>query len=67
MAMNPLKPRHIRVHPELQTELYKRTRIDGGSMEDVLHRILCRTFNRPDLENAGVDPTLKRAREAASA
>lgn len=39
----------IRVHPELWRVFGSQCRLDGISMEDKIHAILCRELDRPDL------------------
>ena len=39
----------IRVHPEIRRALKARAALDGATMETLLHAILCRELDRPDL------------------
>lgn len=42
-------PLHIRVHPEIRRGLKARAALEGVTMESLLHAILCRELERPDL------------------
>jgi uncharacterized protein (DUF1778 family) len=42
-------PTNLRIHPDLRALLKYRAALDRLSMEEFLHSLLCREFDRPDL------------------
>lgn len=62
MPESPTKPRSRRVYltmridPELRGQLKAAAALDGLSMEQKLHMILCRALDRPDLLDSQPEP-----------